>query len=77
MALLATAKIQLWMGVFGLGLLVSLFWSRLYCGFICPINTVMEGISFVKKKGHKTTNELPTCLTLSQTYVNARFDYST
>ena len=52
MALLVTGKMQLWMGIFVLGVLASLFWSRLYCGWICPINTTMEGLTFVKKKNH-------------------------
>lgn len=59
MALLATGKIQLWMGVFVLGVLASLFWSRLYCGWICPINTVMEGLTFVKKKSHLKSFKIP------------------
>ena len=58
-ALFMTGKIQLWMGVFGLGLLVSLLWSRLYCGFICPINTVIEGITFVKQKAHIKSFKIP------------------
>ena len=59
MALLVTGKMQLWMGIFVLGVLASLFWSRLYCGWICPINTTMEGISFVKKKNHLKSFKIP------------------
>lgn len=58
-ALLVTGKMQLWMGIFVLGVLAFLFWSRLYCGWICPINTTMEGISFVKKKNHLKSFKIP------------------
>lgn len=35
-------KAQLWIVIFGLSLLVSLIWGRFYCGWICPINTVLR-----------------------------------
>lgn len=66
-ALIATGKIQMWMGVFVLGVLVSFFWSRLYCGWICPINTVMEGITFLKKKSRLKSFQIP--LWLSQPWL--------
>lgn len=59
MALLVTGKMQLWMGIFVLGVLASLFWSRLYCGWICPINTTMEGLTYVKKKNHLKSFKIP------------------
>lgn len=43
-ALIALGKVQLWMVAFGSGLLLSVIKGRLYCGYICPINTVMEVI---------------------------------
>lgn len=48
--LVATGKMQLWMAVFVLGVLLSIFLGRLYCGWACPINTVMIAVSWVKKK---------------------------
>lgn len=41
-ALMVLGKIQLWMAVFLGGLLLSTVKGRLYCGYVCPINTVME-----------------------------------
>lgn len=35
---------QVWMILFVGGLLISVFRGRLYCGYLCPINTVMEVI---------------------------------
>ncbi len=56
--LVGTGRVQLWMGLFLLGVVLALLLSRLYCGWICPINTVMNGVSWVKKKlglkGYKT-----------------------
>lgn len=43
-------SIQLWIIVFGLGLLISLIWGRLYCGWICPINTVLRIKDWIYKK---------------------------
>lgn len=48
--LVATGKMQLWMAVFGVGVLLSIFLGRLYCGWACPINTVMRAVSWIKKK---------------------------
>ena len=43
-------QIQIWMGVFAVTLLLSVFFSRFYCGWICPINTVMKPFAWVKRK---------------------------
>lgn len=43
-------KMQLWMGVFLIGVLLSAFFGRLYCGYICPINTLTKPIAYIKKK---------------------------
>lgn len=61
-ALMVIGKIQLWMGIFVMGVLVSFFWSRLYCGWICPINTAMEGITFFKKKSRLKSSRIPSWL---------------
>lgn len=41
--------LPIWMGIFGVFLLLSMMFSRFYCGYICPINTVMKPISFLKR----------------------------
>lgn len=48
--LVASGKPQIWMGLFILGLVGSFIFGRFYCGWICAINTVMVGISSIKKK---------------------------
>lgn len=58
--LIFTGKVQVWMVVFVGGLLISTFKGRLYCGYLCPINTVMEVIDDnaekKKRKRLKTPN---------------------
>ena len=50
-------KMQLWIGVFGFGLLLSLIFSRFYCGWICPINTFFRPITWLYGKlGIKRNN---------------------
>lgn len=49
-ALIALGRIQIWVGVFGLGVLLSFFVSRLYCGWVCPINTLTGAVTWLKKK---------------------------
>ena len=43
-------KMQLWIIVFGIGLLISLIWGRIYCGWICPINTVLRTKKYIYNK---------------------------
>jgi len=43
-------KMQLWIIVFGIGLLISLIWGRIYCGWICPINTVLRVKKYIYNK---------------------------
>lgn len=45
-----TGKAQVWVGVFIAGLIVSLFFGRLYCGWVCPINTLAGSITRIKRK---------------------------
>ena len=35
-------SIQLWLAVFVAGALLSLFFGRIYCGYICPMNTLFR-----------------------------------
>nr|WP_319776615.1 4Fe-4S binding protein [uncultured Sphaerochaeta sp.] len=57
--LLIRGKVQMWMGIFLLSLVLSLFFSRFYCGWICPINTFLKPITFLKKKFHVGSIKTP------------------
>lgn len=42
--------LQLWMGLFGAGMILSFFAGRLYCGWVCPIHPVVRTATWIKKK---------------------------
>lgn len=48
--LIFKGKVQLWMAVFLLGVVVSFVLGRVYCGWICPINSMMKLLNPVKKR---------------------------
>ena len=48
--LIFAGKIQIWMAIFLAGVLASFLLGRVYCGWICPINTVMSTMTRMKKK---------------------------
>ncbi len=48
--LFINGKIQLWMALFLISIVASFWLGRIYCGWICPINTVMRGITWAKRK---------------------------
>src|SRR5690554_4975143 len=45
---LFTGSVQLWMGIFLGSVFMTLFFGRFYCGWICPINTVMKLVTGIK-----------------------------
>jgi ferredoxin-type protein NapH len=61
--LINNGKMQLWMGVFTLAILAAFVFGRLYCGWICPINTTMTGVTWTKKKLHIKSVAIPAFLT--------------
>ncbi len=61
--MIVTGKIQLWMGIFIIGIILSIFLSRFYCGLVCPINTLMNIVTFFKKKLGFKSLKIPDFLT--------------
>lgn len=49
-ALIAAGKSQVWMGLFLLGILLAMFVGPIYCGLMCPINTVTGLIAWILQK---------------------------
>lgn len=43
-------RIQLWFLIFVIGVLISPFLGRLYCGWACPMNTLFRPIAWFYKK---------------------------
>lgn len=48
--LIANGRVQMWLGMFLASVAAALLLGRVYCGWICPIETVMKGITWAKKK---------------------------
>ena len=44
------AKTALWLGLFAASLLAALVFGRLYCGYVCPMNTCMIPAEWLSKK---------------------------
>lgn len=57
--LIALGKVQIWMAIFGIGLLLSTYFGRFYCGYICPINTGMELIDDNVNKTKRKRKSVP------------------
>jgi ferredoxin-type protein NapH len=48
--LVMNGKLQLWFGVFAVGVIVSVFAGRFFCGWICPMGTLFRPIGWLYKK---------------------------
>ncbi len=48
--LVLTARTNLWLILFGASLILAIFFGRIYCGWICPINAIMRPINWIYKK---------------------------
>lgn len=57
--LLATGKIMLWLGLFAISLLAALIFGRIYCGYVCPMNTLMIPAEWISKKLKIQTQKTP------------------
>ena len=58
--LIFKGRVQLWMLIFASSTLLTLLFSRFYCGWICPINTVIRPISWVKRRLRVKRQKMPT-----------------
>src|SRR5574344_1926635 len=48
--LLANGKVLLWLALFAVSLVAALIFGRVYCGYACPMNTLMIPIEWLSKK---------------------------
>jgi ferredoxin-type protein NapH len=64
-ALVVTGRIQFWLGLVLLGIISALIFNRLYCGWICPINTGMRAVIWIKKRLSIKSIKIPEILTRS------------
>ena len=57
--LILIGKPFIWLALYGLSLILALFFGRIYCGFMCPISTVMGPAEFLSKKMSIQTDKTP------------------
>lgn len=57
--LLANGKNMLWFAVVGVSLILALGLGRLYCGYACPMNTLMIPTDWIAKKLNIQTDKTP------------------
>ena len=57
--LLANGKVVLWLALFGVSLVIALIFGRIYCGYVCPMNTLMIPIEWLSKKLKLQTADAP------------------
>ncbi|NLC83654.1 MAG: 4Fe-4S dicluster domain-containing protein [Ruminococcaceae bacterium] len=48
--LIQNGKMMLWLGLYALSLVLALAFGRIYCGYVCPMNTVMQPAEWLAKK---------------------------
>jgi polyferredoxin len=48
--LLANGKVMLWLALFVVSLFLALIFGRIYCGYVCPMNTLMILTQWLSKK---------------------------
>lgn len=54
-----TGRLQLWMGVILAGLILAPLAGRLYCGWVCPWNTVMEPADAMRRRWRWPARPVP------------------
>jgi polyferredoxin len=57
--LILSGNMMLWLALFGVSLIVAIFFGRLYCGYVCPMNTVMIPVYWLSKKLKFQTSNTP------------------
>ena len=60
--LLFNGKMMIWLGLFALSLIAALLLGRVYCGFACPMNTLMIPVEWLSKKLKLQTAHMPNWL---------------
>ena len=61
--LIRSGQVQLWVAIFLIGIIASLYLGRIYCGWFCPINTAMNGVTSIKKAMGIKKQKVPKFLT--------------
>jgi len=59
LSLLANGKASLWLVLFTVSLIAALIVGRVYCGYVCPMNTLMIPVEWLSKKLKLQTSNIP------------------
>ncbi len=57
--LIMNGKMMIWLGIFAISLIAALFFGRVYCGYACPMNTLMIPTEWLSKKLKIQTDYTP------------------
>ena len=57
--LIFTGNMMLWFGLFVASMILAVFFGRIYCGYVCPMNTLMEPTQWFSKKLKLQSNNIP------------------
>ena len=57
--LVLNGKMMLWLALFAVSLIVALLFGRVYCGYVCPMNTLMIPTEWLSKKLKLQTDKSP------------------
>ncbi len=57
--LIANGKMTLWLALFAVSLVAELVFGRFYCGYMCPMNTVMIPTDWLARKFKLQTDKVP------------------
>jgi len=57
--LIITEKHSIWLLIFAASLILTFFFGRFYCGYICPMNTLMKVSEWISKKIGIQTDKVP------------------
>lgn len=61
--LLSIGKLRIWLLLFGVSLALTPIFGRVYCGYLCPMNTGMKWADAIAKKLHLRSSKIPKILT--------------
>lgn len=57
--LIVSGKTMFWLGIFAISLIGGVFFGRVYCGYVCPMNTLMIPTDWVSKKFYIQSSTVP------------------
>lgn len=57
--LVTNGKMVIWLALFAVSLAAALFFGRIYCGYVCPMNTMMIPAARISKKLGLQTASVP------------------